>query len=39
MTTPRFKTAVLALAFAMAMPAWADRVKDLATVAAQRSNQ
>jgi flagellar P-ring protein precursor FlgI len=39
MTTPRFKTAVLALVFAMAMPAWADRVKDLATVAAQRSNQ
>jgi flagellar P-ring protein precursor FlgI len=30
---------VLALVFAMAMPAWADRVKDLATVAAQRSNQ
>ena len=39
MTTPRFKTALLVLAFAMAMPAWADRVKDLATVAAQRSNQ
>jgi flagellar P-ring protein precursor FlgI len=29
----------MALAFATAMPAWADRVKDLATVAAQRSNQ
>ena len=39
MTPPRFKTVVLALALAMAMPAWADRVKDLATVAAQRSNQ
>jgi flagellar P-ring protein precursor FlgI len=39
MTPPRLKTAVLALALAMAMPAWADRVKDLATVAAQRSNQ
>ena len=39
MTTPRFKTVLMALAFAMAMPAWADRVKDLATVAAQRSNQ
>ena len=39
MTTPRIKKALLALALAMAMPAWADRVKDLATVAAQRSNQ
>ena len=39
MTTPRFKTVLMALAFATAMPAWADRVKDLATVAAQRSNQ
>jgi len=39
MTTPRFKFVLLALAFATAMPAWADRVKDLATVAAQRSNQ
>ncbi len=39
MTTPRFKTLLMALAFATAMPAWADRVKDLATVAAQRSNQ
>jgi flagellar P-ring protein precursor FlgI len=39
MTTPHFKTVLMALAFATAMPAWADRVKDLATVAAQRSNQ
>jgi flagellar P-ring protein precursor FlgI len=39
MTTPRFKTVLMALEFATAMPAWADRVKDLATVAAQRSNQ
>jgi len=39
MTNPRFKTFLMALAFATAMPAWADRVKDLATVAAQRSNQ
>ncbi len=39
MTTPRFKTVLMALAFATSMPAWADRVKDLATVAAQRSNQ
>jgi flagellar P-ring protein precursor FlgI len=39
MTSPRFKTVLMALAFATAMPAWADRVKDLATVAAQRSNQ
>ena len=39
MTTPRFKTVLMALAFATAMPAWADRVKDLTTVAAQRSNQ
>jgi flagellar P-ring protein precursor FlgI len=38
MTSPRFKTVLMALAFATAMPAWADRVKDLATVAAQRSN-
>ena len=34
-----FKSSLLALGFALAMPAWADRVKDLATVAAQRSNQ
>ena len=33
------KSSIVALGFAMAMPAWADRVKDLATVAAQRSNQ
>lgn len=33
------KSGLLALGFVMAMPAWADRVKDLATVAAQRSNQ
>lgn len=39
MRTPRFKTVLMTLAFATAMPAWADRVKDLATVAAQRSNQ
>jgi flagellar P-ring protein precursor FlgI len=39
MNKPYVKKVLLALAFAMAMPAWADRVKDLATVAAQRSNQ
>jgi flagellar P-ring protein precursor FlgI len=39
MNQPYVKKVLLALAFAMAMPAWADRVKDLATVAAQRSNQ
>jgi flagellar P-ring protein precursor FlgI len=39
MNTTYFKQALLAMAFAVAMPAWADRVKDLATVAAQRSNQ
>ena len=33
------KSSLLTLGFVMAMPAWADRVKDLATVAAQRSNQ
>ena len=33
------KSSIVAIGFAMAMPAWADRVKDLATVAAQRSNQ
>jgi flagellar P-ring protein precursor FlgI len=39
MTTSFIKTGLLTLACALAMPAWADRVKDLATVAAQRSNQ
>ena len=39
MTYPWLKTSCLALAFVLATPAWADRVKDLATVAAQRSNQ
>jgi flagellar P-ring protein precursor FlgI len=39
MNKPYVKKVLLALAFAMATPAWADRVKDLATVAAQRSNQ
>jgi len=39
MNTSYFKQALLTLALAVAMPAWADRVKDLATVAAQRSNQ
>ena len=33
------QTSLLALGLIMAMPASADRVKDLATVAAQRSNQ
>ena len=39
MTTPRMKSKLMALVLALAMPAWADRVKDLTTVAAQRSNQ
>jgi flagellar P-ring protein precursor FlgI len=39
MTTSIIKSSLLTLACALAMPAWADRVKDLATVAAQRSNQ
>jgi len=39
MNTSYFKQALMALALAVATPAWADRVKDLATVAAQRSNQ
>lgn len=34
-----FKSSLLVLGFALSAPAWADRVKDLATVAAQRSNQ
>ena len=39
MTYPWLKTSCLALACVLVTPAWADRVKDLATVAAQRSNQ
>jgi flagellar P-ring protein precursor FlgI len=40
MKTPSWLTSsCFALACALATPAWADRVKDLATVAAQRSNQ
>jgi flagellar P-ring protein precursor FlgI len=39
MTSTFIKTSMLALGLIMAMPASADRVKDLATVAAQRSNQ
>lgn len=39
MTNKWLKTSCLALACVLATPAWADRVKDLATVAAQRSNQ
>ena len=33
------KTCLLSLACGLAMPVWADRVKDLVTVAAQRPNQ
>ena len=33
------KTCLLSLACTLAMPVWADRVKDLVTVAAQRPNQ
>ena len=39
MTNKWLKTSCLALACVLATPVWADRVKDLATVAAQRSNQ
>ncbi len=39
MTNKWLKISCLALACVLATPAWADRVKDLATVAAQRSNQ
>ena len=39
MKTTFVKTFVLSLACMFAIPAWADRVKDLVTVAAQRPNQ
>jgi len=39
MNTFFIKTCLLSLACGLAMPAWADRVKDLVTVAAQRPNQ
>jgi len=39
MKTPFIKTCLLSLACGLAMPVWADRVKDLVTVAAQRPNQ
>ncbi len=39
MKTSFIKTCVLSLACGLAMPVWADRVKDLVTVAAQRPNQ
>ncbi len=39
MKTSFFKTCLLSLACGLAMPVWADRVKDLVTVAAQRPNQ
>ena len=39
MKTSFIKTFLLSLACGLAMPVWADRVKDLVTVAAQRSNQ
>ena len=39
MTYPWLKTSCLVLACVLVTPVWADRVKDLATVAAQRSNQ
>jgi len=39
MKTSFIKTCLLSLAFGLAMPVWADRVKDLVTVAAQRPNQ
>ncbi len=39
MKTTLVKTFVLSLACLCAMPAWADRVKDLVTVAAQLPNQ
>ena len=39
MKTSYIKTCLLSLACTLAIPAWADRVKDLVTVAAQRPNQ
>jgi len=39
MKTSFIKTCLLSLACGFAMPVWADRVKDLVTVAAQRPNQ
>ena len=39
MKTSFIKTCLLSLACCLAMPVWADRVKDLVTVAAQRPNQ
>jgi len=39
MKTLFIKTCLLSLACGLAMPVWADRVKDLVTVAAQRPNQ
>jgi flagellar P-ring protein FlgI len=39
MKTSFIKTCLLSLACSLAMPVWADRVKDLVTVAAQRPNQ
>ena len=39
MKTSFVKTCLLSLACSLAMPVWADRVKDLVTVAAQRPNQ
>jgi flagellar P-ring protein precursor FlgI len=39
MKTSFVKTCLLSLACLSAMPVWADRVKDLVTVAAQRPNQ
>ena len=39
MKTSFVKTCLLSLTCTLAMPVWADRVKDLVTVAAQRPNQ
>jgi len=39
MKTSFLKICLLSLACGLAMPVWADRVKDLVTVAAQRPNQ
>lgn len=39
MKTSFVKTCLLSLACTLALPVWADRVKDLVTVAAQRPNQ
>ena len=39
MTYSWLKASGVVLLCALATPVWADRVKDLATVAAQRSNQ